>query len=316
MNIFVAGHNGMVGSAIIRKLKANSNNTIITASRDDLNLLDQLQVNKFFKSNKIDQIYLAAAKVGGIHSNNKYRADFIYQNLTIQNNIIGSAHEFDINKILFLGSSCIYPKFADQPIKESSLLSGRLEYTNEPYAVAKIAGIKLCESFYKQYNRDYRAIMPTNLYGPKDNFHGENSHVIPALIKKFYSAKKNNSKEVEIWGSGNPKREFLHVDDMAEASVFLMNKPIEEIKSYYTKDIYHFNAGTGEDIKIKDLAQTIKTILSYEGELKFNTQKPDGTPRKLLDVSKLKKMGWESKVSLYDGLKDTIEWYDQNNNIK
>ena len=211
MNIFVAGHNGMVGSAIIRKLKANSNDNIITASRDDLNLLDQLQVNKFFKSTKIDQIYLAAAKVGGIHSNNKYRADFIYQNLTIQNNIIGSAHKFDINKILFLGSSCIYPKFADQPIKESSLLSGRLEYTNEPYAIAKIAGIKLCESFYKQYNRDYRAIMPTNLYGPNDNFHGENSHVIPALIKKFYSAKKNNSKEVEVWGSGNPKREFLHV---------------------------------------------------------------------------------------------------------
>lgn len=316
MNIFVAGHNGMVGSAIIRKLKANSNDNIITASRDDLNLLDQLQVNDFFKSNKIDQVYLAAAKVGGIHSNNKYRADFIYENLTIQNNIISSAHKFDINKILFLGSSCIYPKFADQPIKESSLLSGRLEYTNEPYAIAKIAGIKLCESFYKQYNRDYRAIMPTNLYGPNDNFHGENSHVIPALIKKFYSAKKNNSKEVEIWGSGNPKREFLHVDDMAEASIFLMNKAIEDIESHYTKDVYHFNVGTGEDIKIKDLAQIIKTIMGYEGELKFNTQMPDGTPRKLLDVSKLKKIGWESKVTLYDGLKDTIEWYDQNNNVK
>jgi len=312
MNIFVAGHNGMVGSAIVRKLKNDSNNKIITASRDNLNLLDQSKVESFFKLNKIDQVYLAAAKVGGIYSNNKYRADFIYENLTIQNNVINSAHKYDVNKLLFLGSSCIYPKFADQPIKESALLSDCLEYTNEPYAIAKIAGIKMCESYFKQYQRDYRSIMPTNLYGPKDNFHGENSHVIPALIKKFHLAIKNDFDEVEIWGSGKPKREFLHVDDMADASIYVMNKSLEEMKKLYNKNLYHLNVGTGEDVTIKELAKTIKSIFSYDGKLKFNTEFPDGTPRKLLDVSKLSSMGWKHSIDLHDGLEDTIQWYLEN----
>ena len=260
MNIYVAGHKGMVGSAIVRALESNGQNKIITASRSSLNLLNQNSVNNFFQNNDIDQVYLAAAKVGGIHANNKYPAQFIYENLMIQSNIIHAAHLSDINKLLFLGSSCIYPKFAKQPIEESSLLTDVLESTNEPYALAKIAGIKLCESYNRQYCRDYRSVMPTNLYGPNDNFHPDNSHVIPAMIARFHNAVQNNENEVVIWGSGNPKREFLHVDDMASASIYLMNLDIKKYSSHTEQMISHINVGTGIDCTIKELAESISTL--------------------------------------------------------
>ena len=311
MNIFVAGHKGMVGSAILRKLNDLGKDNLVTCSREELDLLSQIQVEEFLGDNKIDQIYLAAAKVGGIHANDIYRADFIYENLTIQNNIISSAHNNDINKILFLGSSCIYPKYCDQPIKEEYLLTGPLERTNEPYAIAKIAGIKMCESFNKQYQRDYRSIMPTNLYGPNDNFHDKNSHVIPALIKRFIEGVNNNVNEVKVWGTGNPKREFLYVDDLAEASIFYMNKDINELEEMYKKDISHVNVGTGLDISIRELAETIKDIVGFKGSIFFDAEMPDGTPRKVLDVTKMDKFGWRHKVKLKDGLQKTISWYQE-----
>lgn len=280
--IFVAGHNGMVGSAIIRKLKSQGNCEFILRDRKKLNLTNQQEVHNFFQSEQIDQVYLAAAKVGGIHANNTYPADFIYENLMIESNVINSAHLANIDKLLFLGSSCIYPKHAQQPITESSLLTGKLEETNEPYAIAKIAGIKLCESYNRQYGRDYRSIMPTNLYGPNDNFHPENSHVIPALLRRFHEAKINGLNKVTIWGSGNPRREFLHVDDLAEASIHIMNLNKETYDKHTTPMASHINVGTGTDCSIKQLALTIAATIGYDGDIDFDTSKPDGTPKKTI----------------------------------
>ena len=312
MNIFVAGHKGMVGSAIERALLLNGSNNIITASRLDLDLLNQKAVNDFFKNNNIDQIYLAAAKVGGIHANNEYPAEFIYENLMIQSNIIHAAHLSDVHKLLFLGSSCIYPKHAKQPMSEDSLLTGMLEATNEPYAIAKIAGIKLCESYNRQYGRDYRSVMPTNLYGPNDNFHPENSHVIPGLIRRFHNAVVENKKELVIWGSGKPMREFLHVDDLATASIHLMNIDYTVYSSNTKSMLSHINIGTGQDCSIKELAEIISKIAGFNGNLVFDKSKPDGTPRKLMDVTKLNNLGWSSNISLEDGLRSTYHWYQEN----
>ena len=312
MNIFIAGHNGMVGSAIFRRLELVNENNIITCSRKELNLLNQSEVYSFLGDHKIQQIYLAAAKVGGIHANNTYRADFIYENLEIQNNIISGAHLNNIDKLLFLGSSCIYPKLCDQPIKEEYLLSGPLELSNEPYAIAKIAGIKLCENFNRQYQRDYRSVMPTNLYGQNDNFHEKNSHVIPALIKKFSDAVLSGEKKVEIWGSGKAKREFLHVDDLAEGCIFYMNIEKELLSSFLKKNISHINIGSGKDIEIIELAKIIQDISGFKGELVFNKEMPDGTPQKVLDISKMKELGWENRISLREGLEDTYSWFQDN----
>lgn len=312
MNIFIAGHNGMVGSAILRRLELGNENNIITCSRKELNLLNQSEVYSFLGDHKIQQIYLAAAKVGGIHANNTYRADFIYENLEIQNNIISGAHLNNIDKLLFLGSSCIYPKLCDQPIKEEYLLSGPLELSNEPYAIAKIAGIKLCESFNRQYQRDYRSVMPTNLYGQNDNFHEKNSHVIPALIKKFSDAVLSGEKKVEIWGSGKAKREFLHVDDLAEGCIFYMNIDRELLSSFLKKNISYINIGSGKDIEIIELAKIIQDISGFKGELVFNKEMPDGTPQKVLDITRMKELGWENRISLREGLEDTYSWFQDN----
>jgi GDP-L-fucose synthase len=312
MNIFVAGHLGMVGSAIVKALSTDSENKIITATRSTLDLLNQDSVNNFFKKNEIDQVYLAAAKVGGIHANNKYPAQFIYENLMIQSNIIHAAHSADVNKLLFLGSSCIYPKFATQPIKENSLLTNVLESTNEPYAIAKIAGIKLCESYNRQYSRDYRSVMPTNLYGPNDNFHPKNSHVIPAMISRFHSAMLDNENEVVVWGSGTPMREFLHVDDLAAASIHIMNLDSKIYTLHTEQTISHINVGTGIDCTIKELAETIAEITGFKGEITFNDSMPDGTPRKLMDISRLKSLGWQSSISLRSGLVETYTWFKNN----
>tara|TARA_Y100001970_G_scaffold120138_1_gene148941 strand:- start:221 stop:1180 length:960 start_codon:yes stop_codon:yes gene_type:complete len=312
MNIFIAGHNGMVGSAILRRLELGNENNIITCSRKELNLLNQSEVYSFLGDHKIQQIYLAAAKVGGIHANNTYRADFIYENLEIQNNIISGAHLNNIDKLLFLGSSCIYPKLCDQPIKEEYLLSGPLELSNEPYAIAKIAGIKLCENFNRQYQRDYRSVMPTNLYGQNDNFHEKNSHVIPALIKKFSDAVLSGEKKVEIWGSGKAKREFLHVDDLAEGCIFYMNIDRELLSSFLKKNISYINIGSGKDIEIIELAKIIQDISGFKGELVFNKEMPDGTPQKVLDITRMKELGWENRISLREGLEDTYSWFQDN----
>jgi GDP-L-fucose synthase len=315
LNIFVAGHNGMVGSAIIRQLEKDKNNRIITAERRDLDLTSQQAVNEFFQSHQIDQVYLAAAKVGGIHANNEYPAEFIYQNLMIEANMIHAAHQNDIQKLLFLGSSCIYPKNAEQPMKEDALLTGILESTNEPYAIAKIAGIKLCESYNRQYGRDYRSVMPTNLYGENDNFHPENSHVIPALIRRFHEAKTNGDKEVIAWGSGKPMREFLHVDDMAEASVFVMNLDANKYQLHISSMLSHINVGSGVDCTIHNLVETVASVVGYEGQIIFDTSKPDGTMRKLMDISKLRSLGWDSKISLFTGLKQTYQWFLKNEDV-
>lgn len=311
-NIFVAGHNGMVGSAIIRQLKERGDVNIVTRSRSELDLLDQTSVHTFFESESIDQVYLAAAKVGGIIANNTYPAEFIYDNLMIQSNIINSAHQADVQQLLFLGSSCIYPKMAEQPMREDALLNGMLEPTNEPYAVAKIAGIKLCESYNRQYGRDYRSVMPTNLYGPNDNFHPENSHVIPALLRRFHEAKQRGDSSVTAWGSGSPMREFLHVDDMAAASVFVMNLDNSIYQQHTQPMLSHINVGTGVDCTIKQLTETVAKVVGFEGNIEWDTTKPDGAPRKLMDVSRLRNLGWSYSISLEDGLRDAYQWFLDN----
>ncbi|MCW9014372.1 MAG: GDP-L-fucose synthase [Gammaproteobacteria bacterium] len=301
--IYVAGHRGLVGSAIVRNLEQNGYNNMVLRTSKELNLTSQADVNQFFEKEKPDYVFLAAAKVGGIHANDTYPADFIRENLQIQTNVIDAAYRNNAKKLLFLGSSCIYPKFAPQPMKEEHLLTGELEPTNEWYAIAKIAGIKMCQAYKKQYGFNAISIMPTNLYGPGDNFNLENSHVMPALIRKFHDAKINNEPEVIVWGTGTPKREFLHVDDMADASVFLMNN---------YDDVEFVNVGMSEDVTIRELAESVKDVVGYEGELKFDTSKPDGTPRKLLDVSKLRRAGWSAGIDLRDGIESTYKWFQEN----
>ena len=310
--IFVAGHRGMVGSAIVRQLQAKGYQNIITATHAELDLCNQAAVQQFFAEHVIDQVYLAAAKVGGIHANNTFPADFIYQNLMIEANVIHAAHTHGVQKLMFLGSSCIYPKFAQQPMAETELLQGELESTNEPYAIAKIAGIKLCESYNRQFTRDYRSVMPTNLYGPHDNFHSENSHVIPALLRRFHEAVQSNAEVVTIWGSGTPMREFLHVDDMAAASIHVMELDDTIFKANTQSMLSHINVGTGTDCTIRELAETVAKVTGFQGRLEFDATKPDGTPRKLMDVSRLADLGWKSSISLEDGLRDAYQWYLEN----
>lgn len=300
--IYVAGHRGMVGSSIMRKLQAQGHKNIVVRTHAELDLTSQAAVNDFFALEKPDQVYLAAAKVGGIHANNTYPAEFIYENLMIQANIIHAAHMNGVQKLLFLGSSCIYPKAAAQPMSEDALLTSVLEPTNEPYAVAKIAGIKLCESYNRQYGRDYRSVMPTNLYGPGDNYHPENSHVIPALIRRFHEAKINNSPCVTIWGTGTPFREFLYVDDMATASIFVMQLDDATYQANTHPMLSHINVGYGSDVTIREAAKTIASVVGYAGEIEFDTTKPDGTPKKLMDSRRLEKLGWKAKIDLAQGL--------------
>lgn len=310
--IFVAGHRGMVGAAIIRQLEERSDVQLVTRSRNELDLTNQQVVSDFFAAQNIGQVYLAAAKVGGIHANNTYPAEFIYENLMIEANIIHAAHSNDIQKLLFLGSSCIYPKLADQPMREDALLTGTLEETNEPYAIAKIAGIKLCESYNRQYGRDYRSVMPTNLYGPNDNFHPENSHVIPALLRRFHEAAERGDSEVVAWGSGKPMREFLHVDDMAAASVHVMELDNAIYDQNTQPMLSHINVGTGEDCTIRELVESVARVTGFAGEIVWDTSKPDGTPRKLMDVSRLHSLGWKHSYNLEDGLRHTYDWFLQN----
>lgn len=313
--IYVAGHRGMVGSAIVRKLNDLGNQKIIVRTHAELDLTNQEAVANFFANEKPDQVYLAAAKVGGIHANNTYPAEFIYQNLMIEANVIHQAFRHGVKKLLFLGSSCIYPKLAQQPMTEEALLTGKLESTNEPYAIAKIAGIKLCESYNRQYgqshNIDYRSVMPTNLYGPGDNYHPEDSHVIPALIRRFHKAKIANEPFVMIWGTGTAMREFLYVDDMAAASVFVMELDRAVYDQYTHPMLSHINVGFGSDITIANLAQTIKKIIGYQGEIKFDQTSPDGAPRKLMNTSRLQSLGWEPHTSLISGLKLTYMDYQK-----
>ena len=310
--VFVAGHQGMVGSAIVRALEKAGDAEIITRTRSELDLLDQAAVFRFFNQHAVDEVYLAAAKVGGIWANNTYPAEFIYQNLIIEANIIHGAFQAGVRKLLFLGSSCIYPKLAEQPIAESSLLQGALEPTNEPYAIAKIAGIKLCESYNRQYGTDYRSVMPTNLYGINDNFHPENSHVVPALLRRFHEAKMQDLPSVTVWGSGSPMREFLYVDDMASACLHVMNLPKEVYGEHVLPMSSHINVGTGKDCTIRELANTIARAVGYQGDILWDTSKPDGTPRKLLDVGLLKRLGWQYSVELDEGIERTYQWFLQN----
>jgi GDP-L-fucose synthase len=305
--IYVAGHNGLVGSAIVRALRAQGHTHIITRSHAELELTDQVQVREFFRGERIDQVYLAAAKVGGIHANNTYPADFIYDNMIVEANVVHEARRNGVHKLLFLGSSCIYPRMAAQPIKEEYLMSGMLEPTNEPYAMAKIAGIKLCESYNRQYGTDYRSVMPTNLYGPGDNYHPENSHVIPALIRRFHEARLSDAPEVVIWGSGKPMREFLYVDDMAAACIHVMNLEHATYAAHTDPMHSHINVGTGVDVTIAELARLVGDTVGYRGRIVFDTSKPDGTPRKLLDVSKLKQLGWQASTPLHEGLRRAYE---------
>lgn len=301
----------MVGSAIQRRLETTGNQ-VLTTTRKDLDLTNQQLVKEFFKDNKIDEVYLAAARVGGILANSEYPAEFIYENLMIQNNVIDAAYRAGIQRLMFLGSSCIYPKFADQPIHECALLTGSLEPTNEAYAIAKIAGIKMCESYNKQYGLDYRSIMPTNLYGPGDNFHSENSHVIPALIRRFHEAKKQEASEVFIWGSGRARREFLHVNDLAAGAIYIMTISAKELRSSSEDEPNHINIGTGQDLTILDLAKKIADIIGFKGEIKTKKELPDGTPRKLLDVNRIKRLGWMPSIKLDDGLRETYDWFLSN----
>ncbi len=310
--IFVAGHRGMVGSAIVRRLRELGHERILTADRRTLDLLDQAAVRRFFAENRIDQVYLAAARVGGIHANNTYPAEFIHENLLIQSNLIDAAHTHDVDRLLFLGSSCIYPKLAPQPMREDALLTGLLEPTNEPYAIAKIAGIKMCESYNRQYGRRYRSVMPTNLYGPNDNFHPENAHVLPALMRRFHEAKQEGRAKVTVWGTGRAMREFLHVDDMARASVYVMEMDDAVYAANTRPDLSHINVGTGEDCTIRQLAEALARVIGYAGELAFDATKPDGTPRKLMDASRLRAMGWRPEIALEDGLRQTYGWFLEN----
>ena len=307
--IYVAGHCGMVGSAIVRQLQAGGVGEIVTRSHAELDLVSQAEVRAFFAEEQIDQVYLAAAKVGGILANNTYPAEFIHQNLMIECNVIDAAHRAGVHKLVFLGSSCIYPRNAPQPMREDALLTGVLEPTNEPYAIAKIAGIKLCESYNRQYGRDYRSLMPTNLYGPNDNFHPEHSHVIPAMTRRFHEAVQSGAAEVVIWGSGQPRRDFLHVDDAAAASVFVMNLADAAYRSNTQAMLSHLNVGTGVDCTIRELAETLAKVTGFTGHLVFDASKPDGTSRKLMDVSRLEKLGWRPTTSLEDGLRDTYCWF-------
>ena len=310
--IYVAGHEGMVGSAIIRQLKSRGFCNLITRTHSDLDLTDQLKVDNFFYKEKPDYVILAAGKVGGIHANNTYPADFIYTNLMIEANVIKSSYVANVKRLLFLGSTCIYPKLAQQPMPEDSLLSGILEETNEPYAIAKIAGIKLCESFNRQHDTDFRSVMPTNLYGINDNFHPKNSHVIPGLMRRFHEAKINNLSDIRVWGSGKAKREFLCVDDMAEASLFVLELDKKIYEANTEPMLSHINVGTGIDISINELAEIMKKITDFKGSISFDSSKPDGAPRKLIDVSRLSRMGWNHKINLKDGLAKTYEWYLKN----
>ena len=310
--IYVAGHRGMVGSAIIRELANQGQSNVVVRPQAVLDLTNQQAARTFFNVERPDQVYLAAAKVGGIHANNTYPAEFIYQNLMMEANIIHEAFKHGVQKLLFLGSSCIYPKLVEQPMKEEALLTGALEATNEPYAIAKIAGIKLCESYNRQYGVDYRSVMPTNLYGAGDNYHPENSHVIPALIRRFHEAKVNKSPEVIIWGSGSPMREFLYVDDMAAASVYVMNLDKTTYNQYTEPMLSHINVGFGSDVKIKALAQTISAVVGYQGLIGFDITKPDGTARKLIDSSRLNSLGWRAQVNLKEGLTKAYQDYLEN----
>ena len=305
--IYVAGSNGMVGSAIVKELKSKGCENLVTRTSSELNLIRQTEVERFFALEKPEIVIVSAAKVGGILANDTFRAEFIYNNLMIEANIIQSAFENKAEKLVFLGSSCIYPKFAAQPMKEEELLSGYLEFSNEPYAIAKIAGIKLCENYYRQYGCNFFSVMPTNLFGERDNFNLQNSHVIPALIRKFHEAKLSKSEKVVLWGTGKPRREFLFVNDLAEAVVFLTERI--NAADLYEKNISHLNVGTGEDIEIIEVASLIKSIVGFEGEIENDTTKPDGTPRKLMDVSRLSDLGWKSKTTLEEGLRKTYDWY-------
>ena len=313
--IYVAGHRGMVGSAIIRELASQGQMNIVVRTHAELDLTDQQAVRTFFDVERPDQVYLAAAKVGGIHANNTYPAEFIYQNLMMEANIIHEAYKHGVQKLLFLGSSCIYPKLVEQPMKEQALLTGVLEATNEPYAIAKIAGIKLCESYNRQYGVDYRSVMPTNLYGVGDNYHPENSHVIPALIRRFHEAKVNKSPEVVIWGSGSPMREYLYVDDMAAASVYVMNLDKSIYDQYTEPMLSHINVGYGSDVTIKSLSQTISAVVGYQGSIGFDITKPDGTARKLMDSGRLNSLGWRAQVNLKDGLTKAYQDYLANSEV-
>jgi GDP-L-fucose synthase len=313
--IYIAGHNGLVGSAIKRNLEKKGFENLVYKTRKELDLMNEKAVRNFFEKEKPEYVFLAAAKVGGIVANRDYPADFIYQNLQIQNNIIHSSYLTGVKKLLFLGSSCIYPKFASQPMKEEYLLTGELEFTNEPYAIAKIAGIKMCQSYNRQYGTNFIACMPTNLYGPNDNFDLESSHVLPAMIRKFHEAKENQNKDVVLWGSGSPKREFLYVDDLADACLFLMEKYNPSKKENEKGEIF-LNIGTGEDLSIKELASIIKKVVGYKGKIIWDESKPDGTPRKLLDVSKIHNLGWKHKIDLETGIRKTYEWYKSNSKIQ
>jgi len=316
--IYVAGHRGMIGSAIVRKLESLGCNNILTRVHDELDLINQTQVKNFFETEKPDQVYLCAAKVGGIHANNTFPAEFIYDNLMIESNVIHNAWKVGVNKLLFLGSSCIYPKLPDQIIKENAMLSGQVEATNEPYAIAKIAGIKLCESYNRQYQKshgtDYRSVIPASLYGPGDNYHSENSHVIPALIRKIHNAKIHQIPEVVVWGSGFPRREFVYVDDMADAIVHVMNLDLAEYKKHTEDMISHINIGFGDDVTIQELVIKLVKIVGYEGKINFDLNKPDGVFRKLMDSSLIESLGWKASVSLEDGLNLTYADYVKNKN--
>lgn len=310
--IYVAGHRGLVGAAIMRQLAHNNFSNTITRTHSELDLCNQSSVQDFFAAEKPEYVVLAAAKVGGIHANSTYPAEFIYKNMMIEANAIDAAYQNGVQRLLFLGSSCIYPKLAEQPMREDSLLTSTLETTNEPYAIAKIAGIKLCESYNRQYGTDYRSVMPTNLYGEGDNFHPENSHVIPALMRRFHEAKLNGISQVTVWGTGKAKREFLHVDDMAAASLFVLQLDIDKYKDNTEPMLSHINVGTSVDCSIGEIAETIKRVVGFEGELIFDTTKPDGPPRKLLDVSRLAAMGWDPIISLEAGLSSTYKWFIEN----
>jgi GDP-L-fucose synthase len=311
VKIYVAGHRGMVGGAILRQLKAQGHHELITRTSFELDLTDQAAVRQFFQAEKPDQVILAAAKVGGIIANNTYPAQFIYENLMIECNVIHGAYQAGVQKLLQLGSSCIYPREAPQPMAEGALLTGMLEPTNEPYAIAKIAGIKLCESYNRQYGTDYRSVMPTNLYGPGDNFHPENSHVLPALIRRFHNAVQDGLDEVVIWGSGKPMREFLHVEDMAEASLFVMGLEGAIYQRETKPMLSHINVGSGTDVTIRELAETVARVTGFKGSLGFDASKPDGTPRKLMDVSRLARLGWRASIGLEQGIEGTYQWFLQ-----